>query len=113
MERDALMRIIGENLRKYREANGLTQEELSEKVGISTSFYANIERGAKGISIFTLRELADVLQISADFLLFEDRQDTRLQNIQALLKNQPEQIVALIEQIIRLLIESLDSIQSD
>lgn len=45
MTKNQLAHIIGKNLLKYRTENNLTQEELAEKVGISTSFYANIERG--------------------------------------------------------------------
>lgn len=45
MTKQQLAIIIGKNLLKYRTENNYTQEELAEKVGISTSFYANLERG--------------------------------------------------------------------
>ena len=46
--------IIGMNLQRLRTQYGLTQEQLAEKVGISTSFYANLERRNKGVSISVL-----------------------------------------------------------
>lgn len=55
--------IIGMNLQRLRTQYGLTQEQLAEKVGISTSFYANLERGNKGVSISVLYDLANCLGV--------------------------------------------------
>lgn len=93
MTKVELLQILGNNLRKYRLENGLTQEELAEKTGISTSFCANLERGKKGMSITFLRELADSLNVSVDFLLYEEVPTIRTRNIEALLRNKPEQFI--------------------
>ena len=36
---------IGQRIRKFRKACGLSQEELAEKVGISTTHMSHIETG--------------------------------------------------------------------
>lgn len=44
---DTVKRNISSNLKEYRERNNLTQEELAERIGISVTFYSEIERGKK------------------------------------------------------------------
>lgn len=41
------MKGIGNKLQKYREAAGFTQEQLAEKVDVSTNYIGAIEREAK------------------------------------------------------------------
>lgn len=105
MEKEELMCIIGKNLQHYREKNNLTQEELAERVGISTSFCANLERGKKAMSIVVLRKLADALNVSVDYLLYENRPSARISNISSLLGGKPETFVASIERIVRVCVE--------
>ena len=54
MDKNELAGFIGSNLCTLRLDSGLTQEELAEAAGISTSFYANLERGNKGVSVAVL-----------------------------------------------------------
>ena len=42
---------IGENLKKIRTEAGMTQATLADKVGISRSMLAQIERGTKTLSL--------------------------------------------------------------
>ena len=69
---------IGANIRKYRELNGFSREILAEKLNISPRFVANIEVGAVGISLSTLKRTCEVLGISADRLLWDDVADLGL-----------------------------------
>lgn len=69
---------IGANIRKYREFNGFSRENLAEKLGISPRFVANIEVGAVGVSLSTLKRTCEVLGISADRLLWDDEADLGL-----------------------------------
>lgn len=106
-DNEILIHTICNNLKKYRVQCGLTQETLAEKTGISTAFYANIERGAKGMSILTLKKLAEALGVSVDYLLYEETAKTHMKNIEALLKDKPEEFVVTIEKIIKVMSESL------
>ena len=71
MEKNELLSIVGRNLQRCRANTGLTQEQIAEQAGISTSFYANLERGNRCMSALVLRDLADALGVSADSLLGE------------------------------------------
>lgn len=58
------------NIKKYREAQGLTQDELSLKVNLSRQRISDLERLEDvNCSIATLKSLADVLQCNVDDLL--------------------------------------------
>ena len=48
MNKSELQEAIGKNLYQARLNAHMTQEQLAEKAGISTSFYTNIELGHKG-----------------------------------------------------------------
>lgn len=58
-----------ENLRRLREAAGLTQVELSEKVGVKQGSYSAWERGEAMPSAMNLLKLSYVLDCSVDELL--------------------------------------------
>lgn len=51
------------DLRKKREAAGMTQEQLAEKVGVIRQTISNIECGISLPSIPTAQAIADVLEI--------------------------------------------------
>lgn len=61
--------LLGKQIRKQRLALGLTQEQLAEAIGVSTSYVGHIERGTRKASIDTLVEIANAMNVSADFLL--------------------------------------------
>ena len=55
--------IFRNNLRFYRNEQGLTQEKLSELTGISTDYLSEIERGKKTPSFKRMELLAKALNI--------------------------------------------------
>jgi len=61
---------IGERIQKARKAQGLTQEAASEKCNVTSSFYGNIERGSRKLSVETLGKISKGLGVSTDVLLF-------------------------------------------
>lgn len=66
------MNKIGEVLREAREKAGLTQMELSSKVGVTRAYYADVERGRYTPSLKVLSKLAEVLGIDLNFLKRND-----------------------------------------
>ena len=98
--------LIGSNIRRYRKANNMTQEQLAEKVGVSTSFCANIERGGRSMSIAVLTKFAQALSVSVDSLVLapEMIENAHVENIRSLLSQSNEQVSALAEDIVRLLV---------
>lgn len=107
-DKNHVQQIIGNNLRTYRQEMKMTQEKLAEKAGLSTPFLANLERGTKGMSVFSLRELSSALGISADFLLFDNKTTGHIKNIEALLRDKPEHVIAAAEKLVRVLVESME-----
>lgn len=63
---------MGERIRKYRELLGLTREDLAYMLGVSSKFIADVEYGAKSLSLKRFTMLAQVLGVSADYLLLGD-----------------------------------------
>ena len=62
--------LLGKHIREKRKEKKYTFEQLAEKLDVSTTFIGQIER-AKGIpSLETLVKIANVLETSADSLLF-------------------------------------------
>ena len=60
---------IGQQIRKVRKAHGLSQEELAERVGISTTHMSHIETGNTKLSLPVLVDIADALEVRTDDLL--------------------------------------------
>jgi DNA-binding XRE family transcriptional regulator len=59
-------------LRQLREAAGLTQRELGNRIGVSGQAVAQWETGVKRPSVENLTKLADVLETSTDAILGRD-----------------------------------------
>lgn len=68
---------IGQRIRKFRKAHGLSQEELAEKIGISTTHMSHIETGNTKLSLPVLVDLAMVLGVQTDDLLSDEARDSR------------------------------------
>lgn len=60
---------MGRRIRAKRLEMGLTQEQLAEKVDISTSHVGEIERGTSICSLAVLVALANVLELNLDTLV--------------------------------------------
>ena len=60
---------IGQNIRKIRKAHGLSQEELAERVDISTTHMSHIETGNTKLSLQVLVDIAAALEVRTDDLL--------------------------------------------
>ena len=62
---------IGQKIRKMRKAHGLSQEELAERVNISTTHMSHIETGNTKLSLPVLVDIAATLEVRTDDLLFD------------------------------------------
>ncbi len=60
---------LGVRIRLARRRAKLTQEQLAEKAGISTSFMGHVERGSRILSLETLVMLAKALGVTLDELV--------------------------------------------
>ena len=64
---------LGEKIRQKRLRTGLSQDAVSDSVGLSESFYGHVERGDRKMSIESLVKIANYLDLSLDFLLLDSK----------------------------------------
>lgn len=67
--RNKLLISLGKKVRSYREARGLTQEQLGEKATLDPTYISGIERGVRNPSIVSLERLARALGVPISDLL--------------------------------------------
>ena len=94
--------ILGENIRKYREQLEISRELLAERIGLSPSYVADVERGTVGISIKTLKSLCNLFGVSADALIF----GTSV-GIDALLRGAERMEIEQIEELVKMQLKIL------
>ncbi|MBI5750435.1 MAG: helix-turn-helix transcriptional regulator [Nitrospinae bacterium] len=71
-----IMTLFGMRIKELRKNKGLSQEEVAEKVNISSKYLSRIEMGQHFPSIDTLVNLADVLKVELkDFFEFAHETD--------------------------------------
>ncbi len=71
--------LLGVRIQELRKIRGLTQDQLSEKVGIDAKHISRIEVGRSFPSLDTLEKLANALKVElSSFFEFDDKaKDTR------------------------------------
>ena len=67
-----MRRVVGENVRKYRLAKGLTQEEMSALSGFGQNYLSDLERGRRNPTVVTLWELSQALGVTPADLITPD-----------------------------------------
>jgi transcriptional regulator with XRE-family HTH domain len=65
------LKAVGIRIKEAREAKHLTQEQLAEIVGLSTTHISVIERGVKAPKLETFIEIANALGVTSDSLLLD------------------------------------------
>ncbi|WP_455441249.1 helix-turn-helix domain-containing protein [Streptococcus parasanguinis] len=78
---------FSERLKKLRKDAGLTQVDVAEKLGISQPAYASWERGIKKPTQENLVKIAQILNVSVDYLVGNsENKDEDLDNIELLFR---------------------------
>ena len=60
-----LKKIVGQRLQLLRMEKNLTQEQMGEKLNLSTSAYCKIEYGETDLTLTRLNKIAEVMNMSA------------------------------------------------
>ena len=60
---------FGCRLRSARRECGFTQEQLAEKLNITSEHMGRLELGKRGVSIDLLIDLSNILHVSLDYLI--------------------------------------------
>ena len=62
-------KIIGKRIKNARKKKNITQQTLSEKLGVSTTYISKVENGKTQINISRVFEVAELLDVSEVYLL--------------------------------------------
>ena len=102
---------IGQRIRKVRKAHKLSQEALSEKIGISVTHMSHIETGNTKLSLPVLVSLASVLEVRIDDLLYEHsfmERSSAIESIIQVLDSCTTMQIRIIEDIVKATKTALD-----
>jgi transcriptional regulator with XRE-family HTH domain len=58
-----IVKKFGEKVRKFREDQGLSQEELAFRAGLHRTYIGMIERGEKNITLRNIEKIANALEV--------------------------------------------------
>ena len=67
-----IQRLVGRNLKQYREAAGLSQEALAFECGLHRTYVSGVERGVRNPTVVVLERLAAPLEIEPWRLLVDE-----------------------------------------
>jgi len=102
---------IGQKIRKIRKAHGFSQEELAEKVNISTTHMSHIETGNTKLSLPVFVDIAAALEVRTDDLLDNPAaatSSTALDEIAAVLERCTAQEAKVLAEIVKAAKLSMD-----
>ncbi len=69
MRSAAIKSVVGAKVRKLREKNGLSQEQLGFKTGLHRNYIGGVERGERNIGVVNIGKLAKALGVRPRDLL--------------------------------------------
>lgn len=103
MSKDSIQIVFARNLRNRRKKLGLTQSELAERIGVSTSFITEIETGKKAPSFTTIERIANSTGVPAWTFFCEHGTvgDEGLKNLEALTYTLKESVFNAIDQVLK------------
>lgn len=101
MAASELLKEMGERLRTQRKKMGLTQEKAAELLEMSTTFYGEVERGNRRLSLEKIVLAADRLGLEPGYLILGKVLSNV--NLSEILKDCPKEKEAVMEQIVRYL----------
>lgn len=90
--------LLGKRIREIRKSQGLSQEKLAERAGISAQYVSNIERGKENPTLDLLLRLAEALRVSlaqmCDFETMEEMNQRKMRaSVNGLLRSaDPERL---------------------
>ena len=68
MKEKKILKIFGDNVRKYRKEKNFSQEQLADKAGVHRTYIGGIERGERNVSLLNIERIAKALNISINKL---------------------------------------------
>lgn len=107
MDKRIVKKAIGKRIKQYREKSGLTQEELAEKVGLSTNYLSAVERGISFPRIEKLISIINAIDATADQIFidvlkksYKTRSSILTEKIELLSLEEQQHIFAVVDAMI-------------
>ena len=69
IKRTAIRETVASNVRRHRQALGVSQERLGELAGLHRTYVSHVERAQSNITVDNLEVLADALGVQPQMLL--------------------------------------------
>lgn len=101
---------FGDRVRELRKRKGWTQKELAARLGVKTPQLTKYETGFNAPTLEKVVELAEILDVSLDYLLLGDRPDAkpladlrlldRFRKLEAIAKEDRDTIVSVIDAVL-------------
>jgi transcriptional regulator with XRE-family HTH domain len=66
-----IRKLLGANVRRYRDAADLSQEAVAERMGVDRAYISAVERGAQNVTLMLLWEISQALRVRPADLLDE------------------------------------------
>ena len=66
-----IRKLLGANVRRYRDAAELSQEAVAERMGVDRAYISAVERGAQNVTLILLWEISQALKVRPADLLDE------------------------------------------
>lgn len=80
---------IGLRIKEIRRSYGITQEELSEKLDVSTKHISHTECGTSCLSLKNLTQFCVLFDCSLDYIVFGEKEDKSLSKL-------PKEIITIL-----------------
>ena len=62
-ERHPALVALGQQIRKVRQAHGISQEDFAHEAGLGRSYYGGVERGERNVAALNLMRIAAALDV--------------------------------------------------
>lgn len=85
-----IIKVFGDNLKKYRTAMGISQEAFAEKCGMHRTYISAIECYRRSISLENIQRIADALGIETYKLFWRKTKMPKRKQKSNYLRNWPE-----------------------
>lgn len=92
---------MGRNIAKIRNVNHLTQEQLAEKIDVSTVFISQIETAVRKPSLETIYKISVALNTTVDTIIGNNSMQTKYDEILKLLDGRTSDELSFICGIVR------------
>lgn len=100
--------IIGKRIQKIRREKGYTQQQFAEKIGLSTNYLSDIERGKSSARLDKLVAIINSLECSADDIFsdviavgYKVKSSRLSERLEALPPEEQEKVFAILDAFIK------------